>query len=194
MGAAAAGAVVYDTTPPHLHQIPSPAPSETTTDRGDSASSGSAETNRVGEMLMWMMQQMGDEINGKMDGINRKMDSNVQALQEEMQCMGMGLQNRMEEVKQEMKWEINTVRAEVSTLEKNVKGVVSAMEAGKEEMAIKIITVGQEIDKLRPELGKVKEGQDQIKRKVTENTEEIERLKGDQEGTKGGINGRGRRM
>ena len=36
MGAAAAEAAEYDTPPPHLRQIPSPAPSETTTDNGGS--------------------------------------------------------------------------------------------------------------------------------------------------------------
>ena len=46
MGTVAAAA--YDTSPPLPRQNPSPAPSETTTDRGDSASSGSAEINRVG--------------------------------------------------------------------------------------------------------------------------------------------------
>ena len=79
----------------------------------------------------------------------------------EMQNMGIGLQNRLEEVKDEMKGEINTIRAEVSNLKKNVEGVVSAMEAGKKEMANKIIMVGQEIDKLRLELEKVKKGHDQ---------------------------------
>ena len=44
-------AVASDTPPPPLRQSPSPLPSEATTDRGDSASSGSFDMYQVGEMF-----------------------------------------------------------------------------------------------------------------------------------------------
>ena len=85
MGAAAAA--VCDTPPPHLRQSPSPLPSEATTDRGDSASSGSAEINKVGEMLMRMME-----------GMENKMVMNTNKMEEmrgEMQRVGQCLQAGM---------------------------------------------------------------------------------------------------
>ena len=45
----AAPEATYDTPPPLPRQNPSPAPNETATDQGDSASSGSAEINRWGK-------------------------------------------------------------------------------------------------------------------------------------------------
>ena len=51
-------ATAHGAPPSPLRQSPSPLPSETAIERGDSASSGSAEINRVGEMLMRMMQAM----------------------------------------------------------------------------------------------------------------------------------------
>ena len=100
---------MYDTPPRLLRQNPSPAPSETATDRGDLASSGSAEINRVGEMLMRMMQAMsGDmqQMNNKIDTntnkmetntirMENKMDGNTKKMEEmrgQMQKMGHGLQ------------------------------------------------------------------------------------------------------
>ena len=50
-------AAAHGAPPSPLRQSPSPAPSETVTDRGDSASSGSAEISQVGEMFARMLQK-----------------------------------------------------------------------------------------------------------------------------------------
>ena len=105
----------------------------------------------------------------------------------EMQSMGIGLQDRLEKVKDEMKGEINTVWAEVNKLKKNVEGVRIAMEANKKEMANEIKTAVQEIDKLGKGLEKVKEGQDQIKGEMKKNTVAIGQLKKEQGGIKEGL-------
>ena len=89
MGVAAAAE--YDTAPPHLRQNPSPAPSETTTDRGDSASSGSAEINRVGEMLMRMMQGMKDEMRTNMEANTNKMEEMRGEMRQMGQCLQAGI-------------------------------------------------------------------------------------------------------
>ena len=55
----AGAAAAFDTPPPPLRQIPSPVPSETTTDHGGSVLLEPSGT----EQLMRMMQAMGKEIN-----------------------------------------------------------------------------------------------------------------------------------
>ena len=71
-----------------LRQIFSPVPSETTTDRGESASLGSFDINRLGEMLMGMMKENAckmDEnalrMDAKMDANARRTDANIQDLE-----------------------------------------------------------------------------------------------------------------
>ena len=81
MGAAAAAS---DTPPPLLRQSPSPAPSKTATDRGDSASSEAAEFCRLGERLRGMMQQMMDN----MDARTQAFKSDMRALRGETRQMG----------------------------------------------------------------------------------------------------------
>ena len=62
--------------------------------------------------------------------------------------MGLNLQAGLEEVKDKMVEEIGTVRGEMTELRGSVEGVWSAMEAGREDVTDKIMTVGQEVDKL----------------------------------------------
>ena len=64
------------------------------------------------------------------------------------------------------------------------------MEAGKEEIANKIITVGREIDKLGQGMGKVQEGQDQIKGGNGEEHDDDRTIKRRSAGNKDGIGGR----
>ena len=78
-------AAAHGAPPSPLRQSPSPLPSETATDRGDSASSDAAEFCRVGEMLMRMMQGMKEEINKNMDGMNEKMETNTNEIKNEME-------------------------------------------------------------------------------------------------------------
>ena len=91
-----------DTPPPLLRQNPSPVPSEAAADRGDSA-----EINRVGEMLMRMMQGMENRMNENME---KKMDGMAQTVREEMQCMGAGLQEGQEQLKGEIGKSMTAVR------------------------------------------------------------------------------------
>ena len=96
MGAAAA----YDTSPPLLHQNPSPIPAET-------ARPGTPDMAQICAMLAAMSANMNakmDGMNGKMDGntrrmegMNAKMDGMARTMREEMQCMGAGLQGGLEE-------------------------------------------------------------------------------------------------
>jgi len=127
-------AAASDTPPSPLRQSPSPLPSEATTDRGDSASSGSAEISQVGEMFARMLQKMegmGNEIKGinskmdtnvkeikeEMNGMNNKMEANTNKMEEmrgETQNMGVSLKGSLDELKKEMKKEVDTIRAEVT--------------------------------------------------------------------------------
>ena len=81
MGAAAAEAVVYDTSSPLLHQNPSPIPAET-------AHPGASDMAQ----LFAMMAEL-----------NRNMLGSAQTLREEMQCMGAGLQGGTRAIK-EREW------------------------------------------------------------------------------------------
>ena len=96
---AAAGAAVYDTPPPLLRQNPSLAPSETVTDRGDSASSGSAEISQVGEMLMQMMQSI------------KEMKDNMASL-----ATKDGMKTNVQQMKNEMKEEMKEMRGEMQRM------------------------------------------------------------------------------
>ena len=98
----AAAAAESDTPPPQLRQNPSPAPSETATNRSDSASSGSAEINRVGEMLMRIMQGMKEEING----MNNKMEVNTSRMEKKMDGMNAKMNNKMDGMTQAMRGEM----------------------------------------------------------------------------------------
>ena len=98
----------------------------------------------------------------------------------EMQRMGIGLQGSLKEVKNEMKKEVGTIRAEVNKLKENVKEVLSAVKAGEEDVKEKMVTVAEE-------MGKVKEGQDQIKGEIEKNTTAIKGLEESQEGPKEGL-------
>ena len=94
--------------PSPLRQSPSPAPSETATDRGDSASSEAAEFCRLGEMLMGMMQQMMD-----------KMDANMQAFRSETRAVEL---------------KMATPRAGTDKLRESANCVGPAMEAGEDKI------------------------------------------------------------
>ena len=108
MGAAAAEAAVYDTSPPPLRPNPPIL-----------AESAQLSTPDMAQMCA-MLAAMGANINAKMEGMNAKMDTNAQeikginsnmeantrkmygmarTIREEMQCMGAGLQGGIEQLK-----------------------------------------------------------------------------------------------
>ena len=92
MCAAAAEAAVYDTSPPLLHQNPPLIPAET-------VHPSVPDMAQLCAMLAGVtaaMHQMQGEIKNSME---KKMDGMAQTVREEMQCMGAGLQNGLEEVK-----------------------------------------------------------------------------------------------
>ena len=116
MGGAAAAE--YGTPPPHLRQIPSPAPSETATDNGGAGLFSPSAIAQMMEMITQamrgetreMMQGMNEKMDGiknntnelekKMDGMSKNMDGMARAMREEMQCIGAGLQNGLDKIKE----------------------------------------------------------------------------------------------
>ena len=91
MGAAAA----YDTSPPPLHQNPSPIPAETAHQIAPDMA-----------QLFAMLAVMNNKLDGntrKMEGMEnsmgKKMEGMAQTMREEMQCMGAGLQGGLEQFK-----------------------------------------------------------------------------------------------
>ena len=71
--------------------------------------------------------------------------------------------------------EISTIRGEVNKLKGSVEGVWAAVKESKEDMTNKIITVGQEVDKLGQGMKKVKEGQDQLRRETKKELEAVKK-------------------
>ena len=107
MGAVAAEAAVYDTSPPPLYQGP-PILAE-------SAQPGTFDMAQLVAILTGMENRMENNINNKMDGMskgmeantnrmnenmNAKMDGMAQTVREEMQCMGAGLHHGLEGVRE----------------------------------------------------------------------------------------------
>ena len=104
MGAAAAEAAVYDTSPPLLRNPP-PIPTET-------AHPGSLDMAQ----LFAMLTKMTNGIHNKMDEMSTNMDAHTKTLREEMQCMGAGLQDGLGEVEEGQ----NQLKGE---MEKNTRAV-----------------------------------------------------------------------
>ena len=96
MGAAAAGAAVYDTSPPHLHQIPSPAPSKTATDNGGSVQLSPFIMAQMMEMITQAMrgetQQMGKEMREEIKKQRNEMRDEMKKMRGEMRQVGRCLQ------------------------------------------------------------------------------------------------------
>ena len=72
MGAAAAMAAVYDTPLPHLRQIPSPTPSEATSDNGGPSLLGPSD---VAQLML--MMQANTQMMQVMRGETQQMGSNI---------------------------------------------------------------------------------------------------------------------
>ena len=72
----------------------------------------------------------------------------------------------------------------MTELRENVKGVWSAMEAGKEDVTKKIMTVGQGVDKLGQGVKEIKEGQGQLEKEMGRNATAIEGLRQSQQETR----------
>ena len=102
MGAAAAA--VYDTSPPPLRQN-LPIPAETAHPSAPDMA-----------QLFAMLAEMNRGINNKMDDMNQNLIGNTQMLREEMQCMGAGLQDGLNEVEEGQ----NQLKGE---MEKNTRAV-----------------------------------------------------------------------
>ena len=86
MGAAAAEAAVYDTSPPPLYQNP-PILAE-------SAQPGTFDMAQLVAILTGMENRMENNINNKMDGMNKKMEANTNEMKEEISKQHTGIQER----------------------------------------------------------------------------------------------------
>jgi len=93
MGTAAAEATVYNTSPPHLRQSPSPTPGEPTPN-GEAIA---ADPPNVGQLLMVLLAQMNG-IKTNTDGMEKRME---------------GMENKMEVNAKQMKDEIKEMRGEM---------------------------------------------------------------------------------
>ena len=80
MGAAAAEAAVYDTSPSLPHQNPSPIPAET-------AQPGTFDMAQLVAILAGMNEKMENNINEKMEANTKKMEANTNGMREEMKAM-----------------------------------------------------------------------------------------------------------
>ena len=107
---------------------------------------------------------------------------------------GLGLQTSLDKVKDKIAEEIGTVRGEVADLRVSVKGVWSAMEAGKEDVTEKIMTVGWEVDKLGQGMKEVKKRTRAIKKGNGKKHDGDRKVKRRPAGNKGGVRGRKRGM
>ena len=92
MGAVAAGAAVYDTSPPLPHQNPPPIPAET-------VRLGAPDIAQLFAMLAGMNEKMdtnAQQLENKMEGNTKKMEANIneemKKMRGEMQQIGRGLQ------------------------------------------------------------------------------------------------------
>ena len=97
----AAAAAASDTSPPLLRNPP-PIPTET-------AHPGSLDMAQ----LFAMLTKMTNGINNKMDEISKNIDAHTKTLREEMQCMGAGLQDGLDEVEEglnQLKGEMEKIR------------------------------------------------------------------------------------
>ena len=88
MGAAAAEAAVYDTSPPLPHQNPPPIPAKT-------VHLSAPDIAQVFAMLAGMNAKMDTNAQETRE-IKNNMEANIQTMREEMQCMGAGLQKGLE--------------------------------------------------------------------------------------------------
>ena len=108
MGAAAA----YDTSPPLLHQNPSPIPAETAHRIAPDMAQLFAMLAEMNSKMDGNAQNMNDKMDGNtrkmegiknnMDGMSKDMEAHTQTVREEMQCMGAGLQEGQEQLKGEI--------------------------------------------------------------------------------------------
>jgi len=90
MGAAAAEAAEYDTSPSLLQNPPILA---------ESAQLSAPDIAQLIAMLAAMNANMNDKMDGNARQMNKKMDGMAQTMREEMQCMGAGLQDGLDKVK-----------------------------------------------------------------------------------------------
>ena len=90
MGAAAAAE--YDTSPPHLRQIPSPAPSETETDGGGSVMLSPLVMAQMIEMITQAMRGEMQQMGSKIDGVNKQMETSTS----EIKTNARNLMDRMD--------------------------------------------------------------------------------------------------
>ena len=106
MGTAAA----YDTSPPLLHQNPSPIPAETAHRIAPDMAQLFAMLAEMNSKMDGNAQNMNEKMDGntrrmegmnaRMEGMNAKMDGMARMMREEMQCMGAGLQNGLDKIKE----------------------------------------------------------------------------------------------
>ena len=119
----------------------------------------------MGEMFARMLQKM-EGMENKMEGMNNKIDGNTKRMENKMdgntkkmeemrgetQNMGVSLKGSLDKLKEEMKEEVGTIRAEVTGMKDKVKDVGIAMEESKKEMTKEIKTTAT-VERQRPGRG-----------------------------------------
>ena len=119
MGAAAAEAAVYDTSPPLPHQNPSPIP---------------AETAHLSAPNIAQLIAMLAGLNARMEGMESNMNGNAQQMENKMDGMNEKMEantNGMNEMKEEIKNNTNGMREEMKEMRGEMRQVGRCLQEGK---------------------------------------------------------------
>ena len=192
MGAAAAGAAVCDTPPPHLRQIPSPTPSKTATDNGGSVPLSPLLTQMVEMITQAMrgeMQRMGNKMNGNARQMTNDLKENARQMKDEMKTM----RGEMRQVGQCLQaGRMALPRAGTSELRGSATAVRPAVEAGEDRVIretcwARRVEVTETVTQREKLNGVTETCTSETRREVTELTEtrEIEKIEGRLHGTDG---------
>jgi len=122
MGVAAAAE--SDIPPPHLRQIPSPAPGESTPDEGEAAATDPPNLN---QLLMGWLANMQQALESKIDGVNKQMETSTKEIKTNACRMSNHMNANIQQVKNGMKEEMEEMRGEMQSMGRGLQAGMEAM-------------------------------------------------------------------